>query len=79
MAGRRPEYRLVVPDDNGKGRVNYFKIGAGWKNESKETGEVSIGIEVNAGLPLTLLPRQKLVLFENKPDDPEERPEEQQF
>lgn len=66
MAGRKPEYRLVVVDDNGRGRKTSFKLGAGWVNEAKDTGEKSIGIEVNIGVPIVLAPHSKLVLFENK-------------
>ena len=69
MAGRKPDYRLVYVEDNGKGRKTSFRIGAGWKNTSKETGAESVGIEVNIGLPLVLQPHTKLVLFENKPND----------
>jgi hypothetical protein len=78
MAGRKPDYRVVVPQDNGKGNRNYFRIGGAWSNENKDTGEKSIGVQINVGLPITLIPGQKLVLFENK-DDSEERAEEQQF
>ena len=72
MPGRKPEYRLVVVDDNGRGRRTSFKLGAGWVNESKETGEKSIGIEVNVGVPITLVPHQKLVLFANTEKEAEE-------
>ena len=60
MAGRKPDYRLVYVEDNGKGRKTSFRIGAGWKNTN------SVGIEVNIGLPLVLQPHTKLVLFENE-------------
>jgi hypothetical protein len=66
MPGRKPDYRLVFVQDNGKGRKTSFRIGAGWINESKDTGDKSVGIEVNIGLPLVLQPNTKLVLFENK-------------
>jgi hypothetical protein len=69
MAGRKPDYRLVFVDDNGKGRKTSFRIGAGWINENKDTGDKSVGIEINIGLPLVLQPHTKLVLFENKTDE----------
>jgi len=63
MAGRKPDYRLVYVEEN-KGRKTYFRIGAAWKNTNGEAE--SVGIEINVGLPLTLAPHTKLVLFENK-------------
>jgi hypothetical protein len=68
MAGRKPDYRLVVPSDSGRGKTTYHRIGGAWLNEEGETK--SIGIQVNAGVPLVRNPGQKLVLFENKDDDP---------
>jgi hypothetical protein len=53
MAGRKPDYRLVYVEEN-KGRKTYFRIGAGWKNQSDDKAE-SVGIEVNIGLPRPLL------------------------
>jgi hypothetical protein len=72
MAGRKPDYRVIVPQDNGRGRTNYFRIASGWRNE--EGG--SIGVQVNVGLPVVLNPGQKLVLFENteKEEDAEFEP-----
>ena len=72
MAGRKPDYRLVVADDNGKGRVTYFRLGAAWLNENKETGQKSIGIQVNVGVPIVLEPNAKLILFENTPKNGDE-------
>ena len=65
MAGRKPDFRVMFVEDNGKGRKVYFRVGAGWKNEDKESGKESVGIEINIGLPLVLQPHTKLVLFEN--------------
>lgn len=58
MAGRKPDYRLCFVEEV-KGKKVWHKIGSGWKNDS------SIGIQVNAGLPVTLPPNTKLVLVEN--------------
>ena len=69
MAGRKPDYRLVFVQDNGRGRKTSFRIGAAWINKNGDTGEESVGIEVNIGLPLVLAPNTKLVLFENKERD----------
>lgn len=69
MSGRKPDYRVVVPSDNGKGKTNYFRIGGAWVSEGEE-GK-SIGVQINAGVPLLLQPGQKLVLFENKDDEAE--------
>jgi hypothetical protein len=66
MAGRKPDYRLVVVEEN-KGRKTSFKLGAAWKNEG-DNG-VSIGIEVNVGVPIVLQPHSKLVLFENREEE----------
>ena len=76
MAGRKPDYRLVVADDNGKGRTTYFRLGGAWLNENKDTGQKSIGIQVNVGVPIVLQPNSKLVLFENatKEEDDAEFP-----
>ena len=74
MAGRKPDYRVVFVEDNGKGRKTYFRVGAAWKNGS-DSGTESVGIEINIGLPLVLAPHTKLVLFENKEDDAEFQPE----
>jgi hypothetical protein len=61
MAGRKPDFRLMFVEDNGRGKKVWFKLGSGWKN-----GETnSVGIEVNAGVPITLNPHTKLVLVEN--------------
>ncbi len=76
MAGRKPDYRVMFVEDNGKGRKTWFKVGAAWKN----TESNSVGIEVNIGLPLILHPHTKLVLVENTQEDdtgfePPEEPE----
>jgi uncharacterized protein (DUF736 family) len=68
MAGRKPDFRVVFVEDNGKGRKTYFRVGAAWKNGG-DSGTESVGIEINIGLPLVLAPHTKLVLFENKADD----------
>jgi hypothetical protein len=68
MAGRKPDFRLMFVEDNGRGRKVWFKVGSAWKNEDSN----SVGIEVNAGLPITLAPHTKLVLVENKEDDADE-------
>jgi hypothetical protein len=49
MAGRKPDYRLMFVKES-KGRKVWFKLGSGWKNEDSQ----SVGIEVNAGVPITL-------------------------
>ncbi len=65
MAGRRPDFRLCFVNE-AKGKKVWHRIGAGWKNEN------SIGIQVDAGLPITLSPGTKLVLVENtNGDEPE--------
>jgi uncharacterized protein (DUF736 family) len=64
MAGRKPDYRLMFVEE-AKGKKTYFRIGAGWKNDGRDNGTDSVGIEVNIGLPLVLQPHTKLVLFEN--------------
>lgn len=76
MAGRKPDYRVMFVEDNGKGRKTWFKVGAAWKN----TESNSVGIEVNIGLPLILHPHTKLVLVDNAQEDdtsfePPEAPE----
>ena len=48
MAGQKPDYRLMFPEDNGRGKKTWFKIGGGWKSEEKGT----VGIEINVGLPI---------------------------
>lgn len=68
MPGRKPDYRVVFVEDNGKGRKTYFRVGAAWKNGS-DGGTESVGIEINIGLPLVLAPHTKLVLFENKENE----------
>ena len=65
MAGRKPDYRVMFVEDNGKGRKTWFKVGAAWKNGESN----SVGIEVNIGLPLILHPHTKLVLVENTGED----------
>jgi hypothetical protein len=55
-------------EDNGKGRKVWFKLGSAWRNEESN----SFGIEVNAGLPITLAPHTKLVLVENREDEPDD-------
>jgi hypothetical protein len=70
MAGRKPDFRVMFVENNGKGRNTWFKVGAAWKNE--ESG--SVGVEVNIGLPLMLQPHTKLVLVENKEDEETELP-----
>jgi hypothetical protein len=40
-------------------------LGSGWNNEDSQ----SVGIEVNAGIPITLNPHTKLVLVENKEEE----------
>jgi uncharacterized protein (DUF736 family) len=69
MAGRKPDYRVVIPQDNGRGKTNYFKVGAAWRNSNKETGDESIGLQINVGVPILLQPDSKLVLFENKDEE----------
>lgn len=65
MAGRKPDYRVMFVEDNGKGKKVWYKIGSAWKNgESK-----SVGVEINIGLPLVLSPHTKLVLVENTQED----------
>lgn len=61
MAGRKPDYRVMFVEDNGKGKKVWYKIGSAWKNESSN----SVGVEINIGLPLVLSPHTKLVLVEN--------------
>ena len=64
MAGRKPDFRLMFVEEV-KGRKVWFKLGSGWGN-----GETnSDGIEVNAGVPITLNPHTKLVLVENTSDE----------
>jgi hypothetical protein len=65
MAGRKPDYRVMFVEDNGKGRKVWYKIGSAWKNEESK----SVGVEINIGLPLVLSPHTKLVLVENTQDD----------
>ena len=72
MAGQKPDYRLMFPEDNGRGKKTWFKIGGGWKSEEKGT----VGIEINVGLPIVLQPHTKLVLVPNE-DDSFERQEQQ--
>jgi len=64
MAGRKPDYRLMFVEE-AKGRKVWFKLGSGWKNDESN----SVGIEVNAGVPITLNPHTKLVLVENKHEE----------
>ena len=66
MAGRKPDYRLMFVEE-AKGRKVWFKLGSGWKNEDSQ----SVGIEVNAGVPITLNPYTKLVLVENDKEEEE--------
>lgn len=61
MAGRKPDFRVMFVEGNGKGRKTWFRVGAAWKNGESN----SVGIEVNIGLPLILHPHTKLVLVEN--------------
>lgn len=76
MAGRKPDYRVMFVEDNGKGRKTYFRVGGAWKNKS-DNGAESVGIEINIGLPLVLAPHTKLVLFENtQEEDPGFEPQE---
>jgi len=42
MPGREPDCRLMIAEDNGKGRVNYFRLGAGWLKRNEESGEKSL-------------------------------------
>lgn len=65
MPGRKPDFRVMFVEDNGKGRKTWFKVGAAWKNGESN----SVGIEVNIGLPLILHPHTKLVLVENTQED----------
>ena len=60
MPGRKPDFRLCFVEEV-KGKKVWHRIGAGWKNDDSN----SIGIQVNAGLPVTLPPNTKLVLVEN--------------
>jgi hypothetical protein len=65
MAGRKPDFRLMFVEDNGRGKKVWFKLGSAWKN----TETNSVGIEVNAGVPITLNPHTKLVLVENTTEE----------
>jgi hypothetical protein len=65
MAGRKPDFRVMFVEDNGKGRKVWYKIGSAWKNGESN----SVGVEINIGLPLVLAPHTKLVLVENSEDD----------
>ena len=56
MAGRKPDYRVMFVEDNGKGRKVWYKIGSAWKNGESN----SVGVEINIGLPLVLAPHTKL-------------------
>jgi hypothetical protein len=65
MAGRKPDFRVMFVEDNGKGRKTWFRVGGAWKNGESN----SVGIEINIGLPLVLQPHTKLVLVENTNDE----------
>lgn len=68
MAGRKPDFRVMFVEDNGKGRKVWFRVGSAWKNEESQ----SVGVDINIGLPLVLQPHTKLVLVENKNGEAEE-------
>lgn len=65
MAGRKPDYRVMFVEDNGKGKKTWFRVGSAWRNQDSK----SVGIDVNIGLPLILNPHTKLVLVENTQED----------
>jgi hypothetical protein len=52
MAGRKPDYRVMLVEGTGYGRKTWLKAGATWK--SRESN--SVGIEVSTGMPLILPP-----------------------
>jgi hypothetical protein len=64
MPGRKPDYRLMFVEDNGKGKKVWHRVGAAWKNDNG-----SIGVEVNAGLPVVFQSHTKLVLVENENEE----------
>jgi hypothetical protein len=38
MAGRKPDFRVMFVEDNGKDRKVWFRVGAAWKNEESGIG-----------------------------------------
>ncbi len=60
MAGKKPDYRVCVAEQNGDKDSFYTDVGAGWSFSSERASGISIKLRANIAVS------GELVLFENK-------------